>query len=109
MHLNKTDIYVLSWLWNATSSFPAFLGQSGCMWHCWKSGDQREQALLLKRGLVGGEAQREVKFPLFLLPLPYSPCSVAGCCSLDVFCSEYVRSCCTNLSHCHHISISVIT
>lgn len=36
MHLNKTDIYVLSWLWNATSSFPAFLGQSGCMWHCWE-------------------------------------------------------------------------
>lgn len=73
---------------------------------CWRSGDRRGRAVLLKRGLV---ALREVKFPAFLLPLPSSPCSVAGCRSPDVFSSENVRSRCTNLSHCHRISISVIT
>lgn len=41
MYLNKIDIYVLSWLCIATSSFPVLLGHRGCTWHLtWAAGDQ---------------------------------------------------------------------
>lgn len=83
-----------------------FLGHSGCMWHLtWIARDQGTKGDRLSerfggwRGDVPGVSSA---FAIF-------SCSVAGCCSPDVFSSEYVRSCCTNLSHCHHISISVIT